>query len=124
MKLVQFLDEEDRILAEPMLEMANLHPDDTGLHRVIWIGEVGGQHGPRIKVSNLKGKYSKSDNFVISVNKDPIVLTPKSMKISQDELDNILDWVKLNYSELMELWNAFESGSGSITKLLTKLKKI
>ena len=125
MKLHQlFLSEEDLILSSPMNEMANLFPDETGLQRIIWFGEVGGQHGPRIKVSNIKGKFSQSDNFVISVDKNPKVLTPKSMKIKTNELEDLFDWVKLNYDDLMKMWKMYETGTGSPNQILMSLKKI
>ena len=80
---------EDAILAAPMNEMANFYPQETGLGVVIWFGEVGGQHGPRIKVSNIAGKFAINDNFVISVSRNPQVLTPKSMKLKENQLADI-----------------------------------
>ena len=124
MKLSNILDEEEAILSATMCEMANLFPNETGLERVIWFGEVGGQHGPRIKVSNIKGKFALDDNYVISVAKNPRVLTPKSMKINQSELDDLFDWVKINYDNLMKMWKIYESGNGDLIPLLSALKKI
>lgn len=126
MNFANFLsDTEQKLLVEAELtEMANLQPGDTGLTYVIWMGEVGGQHGPRIKVSNVKGKFAKDNNFVLSVAKDPANLTPKYTKISNDEVEDVKDWIKLNYEILMDLWKAYESGSGNTIELLTKLKKL
>ena len=107
-----------------MNEMANLYPTKTGLSVVLWFGEVGGQHGPRIKVSNVPGKFALNDNFVISVIKEPIVLTPRSMKLSEDKLNDVLDWIKLNYDTLMQMWKLHESGDGELEPLLKKLNKI
>lgn len=123
MKLEELQDTEAMILASPMNEMVNLSSKETGLAVVIWFGEVGGQHGPKIKVSNLKGKFAANDNFVISVDKDPVVLTMKSMKLSQAELNDVLDWVKLNYDDLMKLWCAYENDEPTI-EILANLKKI
>lgn len=123
MSFKEFLIEQE-ILAAPMMEMANLYPTETGLERVIWFGEVGGQHGPRIKVSNVKGKFAINDNFVISVSKNPVVLTKSSMKIKQSELDDLFDWVILNYDKLMELWKIHESGDGLASTVISTLKKI
>lgn len=124
MKLHQDLVAEEQLLNAAMLEMANLAAADTGLPVVIWIGEIGGQHGPRIKASNLKGKFAPHDNFVLSVDKEPQVLTPSSMKLKEAEVQDIKDWIKLNYDELMELWRHFETGEGSTIELLSKLKKL
>ena len=124
MKLNELAMDEDAILAAPMNEMANLYPTDTGLPVVVWFGEVGGQHGPRIKVSNTKGRFNRDSNFVISVSKNPAVITPKSMALNRDDLDSVLDWVRLNYDQLMVLWKIHESGDGAAHEELAKLQKI
>lgn len=126
MKFSKFLSEEQqKLLVEAeFMEMANLPPADTGLNYVIWIGEVGGQHGPRIKVSNIKGKFAINDNFVISIAKEPINLTPKFTKVSIKDEEDVKDWVKLNYDVLLQLWKLFETGKGSLLILLGKLKKL
>lgn len=123
MKLAEFL-EEALILAAPMNEMANLFPKRTGLSTIIWFGEVGGQHGPRIKVSNTKGKFDLNSNFVVSVEKIPRILTPKSVNMKSEELEDVLDWIKLNYDDLMEMWKMYESGNGDPTETILNLKKI
>jgi hypothetical protein len=122
MKLTELYEQE--ILNAIMIEMANLFPANTGLPVAVWFGEVGGHHGPRIKVSNLKGKFSSSSNFVVSVSKEPKVLTPSSVKLKKDEVENIIDWIKLNYDSLMEMWKIYESGDGDLTPILAGLKKI
>lgn len=115
---------EEQILSAPMMEMANMPPSNTGLGYVIWLGKVGGQHGPRIKVSNTKGRFNEQSNFVISVSREPQVLTPSSRKIKMSELEDILDWVKLNYDLLMKLWQIYETGEGDAFAILNDLQKI
>jgi len=116
---------EEMILIESFLdEMANLNPNDTGFPYVIWIGTIGGQHGPRIKISNTKGRMNSTDCFVVDISKNPTVLTKKSCKLTTNQLDNLFDWIKLNYSVLMELYKAYETGTGSILELQAQLKKI
>ncbi len=115
---------EEQILSAPMHEMVNLPPKNTGLPVVIWVGEVDGQHGPRIKVSNIKGKFAANDNFVMNVDKDPQVMTPKSVKLKEGEVQDVKDWIKLNYDELMALWQHFETGEGDVIELLQQLKKL
>jgi hypothetical protein len=110
-------------LANEMMEMANLPPADTGLPCVIWLGEVGGQHGPRIKVSNIKGKMS-NDCFVVTVSKTPTIVTPRSVKMSTSDVDHVIDWIILNYEVLMQLYQVFETGDGSVVPLFQQLQKI
>lgn len=100
---------EQLILDSFVMEMANLPTQKTGLTRVIWFGEVGGQHGPRIKVSNVPGKFDRNDNFVMSVEKNPRVLTPNSCKLGKSDIDDISDWIKINYEVLMDLYYVFEN---------------
>lgn len=106
-----------------MHEMANLYPQKTGLPVVMYFGEVGDQHGPRIKVSNTTGKFNKSDNFVVSVDTNPEIKAGKA-KFAQSELDDIFDWIKLNHDVLMQLWQIHETGDGDVDTALAALKKI
>lgn len=124
MKLIELLMSEEEILMAPMNEMANLYPIETGLPCVVWFGEVGDQHGPRLKVSNVPGKFAADNSFVVSVAMEPKVLTPKSAELSTAKIDDVLDWIKLNYDELMELWAIHESGDGDTREVLSRLKKI
>jgi hypothetical protein len=116
---------EQYIIAEAnqMMEMANLNPGDTGLPLVIWVGPVGGQHGPRVKISNTPGKMS-DDYFVMTVDKTPVVTTPRSCKVSAATVHDVADWIMLNYDVLMQLWQAYETGTGNIIQLHQQLRKI
>lgn len=115
----------EKLIIEGFLdEMANFPADDTGLDYFIWMGEVGGQCGPKIKVSNTRGKMNKADCFVMSVSKNPQVLTPKSCKLSNSKIEDISDWIILNYGILMKMWKVYETGTGSLTKLILQLQKL
>lgn len=125
MKIKQLLCESDqiRMVEGFIMEMANINPDDSGLDYVIWVGPVGGKHGPRVKVSNIKGKMT-NDAFVMSVSKTPEVLTPHTCKLKNSEIDDIRDWIKLNYDVLYNFWKFGESGEGSFVKLYMALRKL
>ena len=120
MKIDELFEQEDVML----YEMANLQPIRTGLPTVIWFGEVGGQHGPRIKVSNTPGKYNTSSNFTITVDKEPKIPKRHEIKISNSDVELIFDWITLNYDLLMCLWKSFETGNavevieGGVVKML------
>lgn len=125
MKLEEISEQsEQQILEAMMTEMANLFPTKTGLPTAVWFGEVGGQHGPRIKVSNIKGKFAQNDNFVISVDKNPRVLTPRAVKMKPSEIEDIFDWIRINYDDLMKMWEIYETGDGDLDSLLASLKKL
>lgn len=124
MKLNELQTSEEWLLAQPINEMAGLPPKNTGLDVFLWIGKIGGQHGPRIKVSNKIGRFAEDDCFVVSVGKPAEVMTPKSMRLKPEELERVLDWVTLNHDELMALYRMYESGDGDVIELLSALKKI
>lgn len=127
---LQYLDEQQELLVESNIieafldEMSNLTSSDTGLDYVIWVGEVGGQHGPRVKVSNTRGRMNKDSCFVMSVAKEPQLITPKSCRLKSSEVDEISDWIKLNYGILMKMWKVYETGNGSLISLQNQLLKL
>lgn len=115
---------DDHIITEELLyEMARVKPKDSGIRYIIFISTkeyTKQQHWARIKVSNIVGTFSSSDNFVVSVSKNPKVIagTPK---IKEDELNDIFDWIILNYAPLIKYWNdEYESDS----EVYNDLKKI
>lgn len=98
----------------PLEEMANLFKDDTGIDYPLWIGKVGGHHGPRIKVSNIPHKMRLDNCFVVSVSQTPEVLTPQTCTIPAKEVQQILQWIRINFDDLMILWWMFERGASSV----------
>jgi hypothetical protein len=124
MKLQELHDAEGWLLRQPINEIAGLPPQNTGLEVFLWIGKVSGQHGPRVKVSNKKGAFAEDDCFVVSVGKPAEVMTPKNARLKTAELEQVLDWVTLNYDELMALYKMFETGDGDLIELLQALKKV
>ena len=118
------LAEERRILRNPINEMANLNATTTGLPVTIWVGEVGGQHGPCIKVSNTPGKFDTSSNFVVAVARKPYTVTPRAVDLPMSTVEDIYDWISLNYEVLMELYTAFETGDGDTVEIMSRLQKL
>jgi hypothetical protein len=92
-------EEQDDVLHE----MANLGSHNHGIKDVvIWVGKANKQHGLRIKVSNLKNKWSNDDNFVIqlpSLDYDP---NQVARWITKDIMEKIMNWIKLNQQVLYD----------------------
>ena len=92
-------EEQDDVLHE----MANLGSHNHGIQDVvIWVGKANKQHGLRIKVSNLKNKWSNDDNFVIqlpSLDYDP---TQVARWITPDIMKKIQQWIVLNQQVLYD----------------------
>jgi len=111
-------EEQDDVLHE----MANLGSHNHGIQDVvIWVGKANKQHGLRIKVSNLKNRWSNEDNFVIqlpSLDYDPNQvagwITPNIMK-------QIMDWIRLNQQLLYD----FETDKIMYTdQFISKISKV
>jgi len=113
MKLTEICTDVDNY---PLFEMANLRPNETGLEYVIWIGRIGGQHGPRVKVSNIKGRWRETNYFVLSIdNKDPKLMSnPDAVKIPNDDVKQVKKWIISNYDDLMLLWWMFERNASHV----------
>ena len=81
-------------------EMANVHPNKSGLkYHIHLYGKSGNtRHGPRVKVSNIAGKFDSSDNFSISIDHEPQIVSGVS-KIKQEHEDHIKDWIKMNHDK-------------------------
>jgi len=94
-----FKEEQDDVLHE----MANLGSHNHGISDVvIWVGKANKQHGLRIKVSNLKNRWSNDDNFVIqlpSLDYDPNQI---ARWITKDVMEKITSWIKLNQRVLYD----------------------
>jgi hypothetical protein len=92
-------EEQDDVLHE----MANLGSHNHGIQDVvIWVGKANKQHGLRIKVSNLKNKWSNDTNFVIqlpSLDYDP---NQVARWITSDVMNQIMSWIKLNQQVLYD----------------------
>jgi hypothetical protein len=91
---------------DELYEMANLGSDDHGIaHVVIWVGKANKQHGLRVKVSNLKDRWSNDDNFVIqmpSLDYDHEQVAPW---IRGSVMKLILAWIVLNSKVLHDFEN-------------------
>lgn len=108
-----------------LYEFANLSSRQTGIENVVIHAYSQGdgkkvKHGPRIKVSNVYGKYSKSDMFVLEVKTGDIV--EGTCKLSSKELKTIQRWIKLNKEELIEYWNS--EGEMLTDDFFDSLKKV
>jgi hypothetical protein len=92
-------EEQDDVLHE----MANLGSHNHGIQDVvIWVGKANKQHGLRIKVSNLKNRWSNDDNFVIqlpSLDYDP---SQVARWIMPDTMNKIMSWIRLNQQVLYD----------------------
>ncbi len=117
MKLVELLIDYNE---NDLYEMANVSTKRTNLSKEIWISSKMGSHSARIKVSNSNKKFDMSDNFSVSISEEPKVIAGVS-KLKSEELNKVFDWVKLNNTVLMKLWNGLYDDQ---TDAIIDLKKV
>ena len=86
-------------------EMANLGKEDHGIdHVVIQVGKANKQHGLRVKVSNLKDRWS-DDNFVIKMPSLDYDSSSVARWIDKKVMNKIIEWIKLNSEVLYKFEN-------------------
>jgi hypothetical protein len=85
-------------------EFCNLSVRTTGIENVfIQIYSIfGNTHTPRIKVSNVYGKFDSTDHFYIGLRKYKVIIGWP--KISQEELNLVRKWAKINRAALLRYW--------------------
>lgn len=110
---------------ETLLEFANLDYRDTGIENIILHAYSQGDgkrlsHGPRIKVSNIYGKFAISDNFVLELKTGKIV--EGVCKLSKKEFDTIRLWIALNKDEIKAYWDS--EGEMVTREFYNSLKKV
>jgi hypothetical protein len=91
---------------DALFEMANMRYKTHGIRDiVIWVGESNNQHGLRIKISNKKNRWDKSDHFVIQMPSMKYNKQNVAGWITQKHLSQIIEWIEKNYSVLSDYEN-------------------
>lgn len=105
MSIKNFIDDVRAKLSNNLVcEEANMQPNLTGLVSTIHVMSRGGaKHGPRVKVSNIAGGFSHTDNFSVTIEHEPRVVG--TCKIHNKHLKNVMEWVKMNHDHLHKIWN-------------------
>lgn len=113
-------------------EMANLSKQETELPMVVWI-EVKRptEHNKaRMKFSNSNSDSLLPNELVpISIDEEnPEILVKQKnasfkLKISNKDLECLKKWIKVNYDELMKVWNG-EQTPIQFGQTMTKLSQI
>lgn len=93
--------------------MSSISPRRSGIPDVgMWIRpEDGLRHGPRIKVSNIRGKarYDNADCFSVRIptndDTEPSIMAGKC-QLSKSELDLVFEFVKANWGLLVLIWES------------------
>jgi hypothetical protein len=86
-----------------LFEMANLGSHNHGISNVvIWVGKANKRHGLRIKISNIKDRWSNDDNFVIQIPSLDYDHSRVARWITPNIMKQIFLWIKLNQKLLYD----------------------
>jgi len=123
LEFAKFLNDDCILTEEVLYEMARVQRKNSGLPQQIFVTtrDYGtGNHWARIKISNIPDTFSKNDNFVVTISKNPQVVAGKP-KYTTLQLEDIFDWIILNYDILLKYWN---KGYDNDADFYAELKKI
>lgn len=112
----------------PEYSMSNMKSERTGLpgQIYIWISTKGSaQHGPRIKVSKIRGKFAPSnkDTFSVTISAHPKVVAG-TCEFDTDELRSIYMYVLVNRAVLTEFWSSDTLDYEDIKPRLVKIHPV
>jgi hypothetical protein len=105
---------------DELFEMANVHPEDSGLRQIVWFSTNLSQphHRPRGKVGVKRGKSAQWYPFSID---DPIQWLVKAAPgVTTHDFARIAEFVRLNREVVLAYWN----GTVSTRQFLDRLQKL
>jgi hypothetical protein len=91
---------------QPIFEMSNLRPRETGLPMVIWVNPSTGKekHGPRIKVQTFHGTKSDPDKLVaVGFTRDGKI--ENFGGLSNQDFKLVSNFIENNLNNLLRLWD-------------------
>lgn len=92
-------------------ELSNFGPKYTNVPVMIWTySKMNSKYGiesPRIEFSNTEGARSKDavELIPVSISDSPQILKNKRINVSKDTLRKVFEWVRLNKTLLLDMWN-------------------
>lgn len=97
----------------------------SGLKTCMWIGKNSDDEtAMKIRVANHQSDpWMEKSSFVILVSREPEILTPSFVELSDDDVEDVKEWIKLNYEVLMQMWWTNQT-EDSYLPLVSDLKKI
>ena len=102
-----------------LFEMANLHPDTTGLPMTVWVSQRGdARHDVRVKVNMAHGnQMSIANTAVVGVRPTPRVIAGQ---LSPANAPAVFQWVVLNTDVLVAYWD----GQIDAARMIQELKPL
>ncbi len=108
----------------PLVEMANLRKNRTGIDGIIYVSTQQGNHPARIKWYPV---IESRDSPCLSVGiQTPNVLNHGLSDQTRRQMEPVLvQWVRLNQTDLLDFWdNGFSWDSDRVQAFIRRLRKI
>jgi len=103
---------------QELLEMANVTYKTTGIKNVVlWIGPNPENHGKRIKISNIPNKFTTNDCFTLTIPDLKVIGKVNDGFITTKVLDEIKNFVNINYQVISDYSDYLISTEDLIEKL-------
>lgn len=112
-------------LRKPIVEMANLLQNRTGLSDKNFVVYISTKEGikPRVRLHKIDKLGSKSPYASYSIEDNPKLLNSPSLFIPQNIENELKVWIKKNKPTLLKLWNSDPDGL-IILDFLDELDKV
>jgi hypothetical protein len=94
----------DELIADELVEMANLPAAQTGISGTIFISTAMGSHGPRVKYFVQPGRTQPSFSITIS-DRPSVVANSLPARIMRQMSPQVVQWVAANKDALLDFWN-------------------
>ena len=90
-------------------EIEELKPYDStsysmrriGLPYVVWVYTYKTESSPIVKIT----KPSSKSHIIVSLEGDPEIIEGKGLESFDDDIDNIVNWIRQNQLDLMAYWS-------------------
>jgi hypothetical protein len=95
----------------------------SGLKTCIWVGKAGNDEtAMKIRVANHPmDPWMEQSSFIVEVGRNPKILTPSFVELSEEDVGRVLTWIKINYEVLMQMWWTNQIGA-SYLELVSQLQ--
>ena len=90
-----------------------------GLPYVVWVYTYKTESSPIVKIT----EPSTNSHIIVSLEGDPEIIEGKGQESFDDDIDNIVNWIRQNQLDLMAYWSQ-EIDSVELSEILSKAGRI
>ena len=90
-----------------------------GLPYVVWVYTYKTESSPIVKIT----KPSSKSHIIVSLQGDPEIIEGKGLESFDDDIDNIENWIRQNWDNLLAYWT-HEIDSYELSEILSNAERI